>query len=217
VFGGGVYAVWDRRDAATVAVIVATGFMTALLAQLERFELLKGAGIEVKLRQVEAAKAEVISALESAQKAQAGAELAQEHIRHISSRMVSAILRDMPFLGLFGGTRPLHEKVETRDRLLDVLKEIGVSEADQGEASQEFNSQMRRILAIRATAALQNAAHDAILKEELQSKVNHPPPTDELLRIRLEKQLNSDEVTNTLGALQQFETRGTVPTEVDNK
>lgn len=218
VFGGGAFAVWDKRDPAVLGLIVAVGFMTVLLAQLDRFEMLKGAGIEVKVRRVEAAKREVERALKEAKQARQGAELAQQHTGEVTAEFATQVLGSLQFSWL--QEKPtLQSKIEIRDRLLELLTRVGVSSEERERVASNFNSQTRKLLALSAYSALTKSAGEkggqALQKESrsIPMPKHIGPTTEDLERFAEENQLAGGDLAVALKVLRDFEATGKLSPE----
>lgn len=211
-FGGGTYAVVDRREPTLVGIIVVAGFVAVLLAQLDKFETLKGGGVELKRRQVEQARLEVEQALAEAKKAQADT-------REVAQNLIATMLPDLANAGLWGGGPTFASKIETRNRLASLLQHVGASAADVRSAAKPFDDKVRLILATRCVSALANAApaeEQESIRAMADFKAGKAPTASELTALKIAHELQSDEIAKQLVALAQFEQTGTVPLDYDS-
>lgn len=111
--GFGVWGLWSNADLPRVATGLASGLVFLFAASIERFESLKGLGVEAKTRKLDAAID------------QANATL--EQLRALATSFSQVALTELMSGHFAYGSTSLTTRIELHDKLLSTLKGLGVS------------------------------------------------------------------------------------------
>lgn len=138
----GVLSLWTESDPTATALGLAAGLVLLLASSIERFEVLKGLGVEARTREL---KQTII---------EANATLSQ--LRELATSICHVVISDLMASNFMGGIS-LEQKVRMHDDLIMTLKQLGVASTQVGQADSKWREGIGLI-------------YHRMIKKELMSK-----------------------------------------------
>lgn len=151
----GVLSLWNNDEAAATALGLTAGLVLLLASSIERFEVLKGLGMEARIRELKQTVSD------------ANATLVQ--LRELATSLCHASISDL-MASNFMGSMSLKRKVELHDDLIGTLKKLGADSAQVAQADQNWRKGMGVLY--------HNIVHHHLARRKQRNHVNSDVPPE---------------------------------------
>lgn len=124
----GTIYMWIGNDLSKIGVSLTAGVMLLLAGSLERFEMLKGLGVEAKMRTLDVVINDATATLED--------------LRSLATRVTEVTLTELINSYFLGGSS-LQKRISMHDDLLETLKQLGASNTQVHEADTHWRKRIQ--------------------------------------------------------------------------
>ncbi|MDF3823082.1 hypothetical protein P3G55_24535 [Leptospira sp. 96542] len=190
----GVLSLWEGKDLVRAATGLGGGLLLLFAASIERFEVLKGLGIEARTRQLDAAIDQATATL--------------EQLRELATSFSGVALTELMSGHFAYGGATLKVRIELHDELLQTLKALGISARQIDTADQNWRKGIASIYRSKII--------DLVGKNTPPNRLKNVPDSHQLAAQELEDMFSGEDPSASVHSqAQQFlESRGLMTPEI---